>query len=554
MGKIMLDAKKKSLIVLTVVAFGYLGHEVYDLMKQNVDSASPMPQMTHRYASHPQLPSNAVSPLTTANAAEIEPAQPLQAASIQTIKPAVLPSQPLATGQRAYLHMVNQYELAKMKRRLLEERAAIAAAQHRIATLNKQTRQIDDSLNTDDSLFDDTATNTHHSVPYLLSYVDRQHGEWTATLSRNGHYFEVQVGSALSNGEKVLAISRRGVTLQDHDERERVTFDGMVTVPTNPKRPKALGNKVKVVNAMLQDQPPADLQGQARRALIAAGMLSSKKDQPALAEKTILKRQEDSLKAKMANANKLAAKISASLDKKNNKVVITKQDSVIKKPVKTVSKSVGDQLKVASKNIVAKKDKLLAVEKKPDNHQPAISQRTDVKRSPIVFAAVTGQVKALPAEPKKTLKQDAPTQLAQLKPPTPIEKHLAEHTATPGKSISTLSNKAPRHTSVRYSQDEHRFLAIPKAGLTIQLIGSYHPDIIENFAIANDLGDQAIQVYVTNRGKRWYMLFYGTYKTEKAAQAAMRDLPPNLTPEHPWVRRVATVQHQIRDGKHHRHS
>jgi len=105
---------------------------------------------------------------------------------------------------------------------------------------------------------------------------------------------------------------------------------------------------------------------------------------------------------------------------------------------------------------------------------------------------------------------------------------------------------APLNSKQRYTEDEHRILAMRPHAYTIQLIGSYHRDIVENFAIANDLGNQAMEFHVNNRGKQWYMLLYGNYKTRAQAQLAMRQLPPDLTPEHPWIRAVADVQHDVR--------
>ena len=541
-----MGAKEKSLIVLTVMAFGYLGHEVYGLMQQDMSSPVKMAASSRVSARHQRMDNDSIA---IANAAENSRSQPLQAASLDAVKPASLPYQPLATGQRAYLHMVNQYELAKMKRRLLEERAAIAAAQHRIATLNKETRQIDDSVSTDDSVYDDSAVSSHHSVSYVLSYVGRQHGEWTATLNRNGHYYEVQAGSLLSEGEKVLAISRRGVTIQAHDERERVTFDGTEVIPTKAPVLKTSAHPIKALKTVLQDKPPADLEGQARRALMAAGMLSTQKMPSTHAKKTILSTQESRLKEKMDSANKLATTIAAEVQKKHSDTIMPTQDSATKKPTVVAPKSINDQLKAASSSIALKK-KMLTAKNQADKAHLSKGKRADIKKSPIVFSAVTDTVKVSNVASRHVLKKTIPA-----KPSSPgslpsIKKHSLNRTAQKNQATSNRISAAPRHTAMRYSQDEGRLLDLPKNSLTIQLIGSYHPDIVENFAIANDLGNRAIQVYVTNRGKKWYMLFYGDYQTKKAAQAALRDLPPNLTPEHPWVRRLSTLQYKIRQEKH----
>ncbi|MCB1827152.1 MAG: hypothetical protein KDH94_01920, partial [Coxiellaceae bacterium] len=139
-----MDIKQKTLLVLTIGAFSYLGYQVYDMMKNDMDSPPPVAHSAPHYSS---------GPVQTANAA-VRTSTPTAAVALPT-PPPEMHQAPLATSQKAYLHMVNQYELAKMKRRLLEERAAIAAAQQRIASLNKQTHDIDASLAGTSDTFDD---------------------------------------------------------------------------------------------------------------------------------------------------------------------------------------------------------------------------------------------------------------------------------------------------------------------------------------------------------------------------------------------------------------
>lgn len=423
-----MDTKQKALLFLTIAAFGYLGYQVYGLMKSDINSTPSSVQAAVNNG-----------PMSVANAAE--PPRPLLKRQLkspsvaQTVKeePTYSNAAPLASGQKAYLHMVNQYELAKMQRRLLEEKAAIAAAQHRIATLNKKTHEIDDSLAGTPETYNDTEE--RHTTPFLLSYVDRQEGTWSATLNRQGHYYQVHIGSVLSDGSKIVGINRRGVTLKKGNKEERVTFNGIVNVTAK-----------KTVDANA-------ITSQARQTLAEA-------------------------------TRRQPGKTSQHIDKKAS----SKQKKVVQ----------------AEKTLLAQKknrDIVLASAKKP------------IK--PVQRQSVTPNA-------KKKLKKTT----------------LATHP----KQIPT--------TPVHYTEDERRILAMPKNTYAIQLIGSYHRDIVENFAIANDLGDRAMQFYVINRGKRWYILLYGNYPTRAAAQKALNNLPPNLTPENPWVRAIASVQSAIQRSRH----
>lgn len=485
-----MDMKQKTLLVLTVAAFGYLGYQVYGLMKGDMGSLLPMVQSAPRYSQHTHLATSNNGPIQTANAAES-----VTVSSVPNVivpSPVTLQHAPLEAGQKAYLHMVNQYELAKMKRRLLEERAAISAAQHRIATLNKQTRDIDSSLAGSADTYDHTETNTRRNVPYQLSYVDRQNGAWSATLSRSGYYFQVHVGSQLLDGAKVTHISRQGVTLQTGQSREKVTFEGIVAMPAE-KAPVV----VKLVETDIHPSS-ARLEEQVRHALLAANILTTRKVTTNLNDATMVKTQE-----------KISKKAAATPDKKERDIVLA-----TKKPApKPMAKS--------------------PVKKPPEKKKLVIKRKVAVPVKTVVVKA-----------PKPKAGPKPSVELAEVKKPKPIAV-----APKPVKPITMLAS-APRHTNTRYTEDEHRILALPKHSYTIQLIGSYHSDIVENFAIVNDLGNRAMQFHVRNRGKKWYMLLYDNYPTRSAAQAALNNLPPDLAPENPWIREVVVMRNDISRSKH----
>ena len=430
MGKItmQMDIKQKTLLILTIAAFGYLGYEIYGLMKSDIRSDSST-------VAHRNIVSNSRGSLVTANAAEIPAIALNKNATDKAVpQPATLHHAPLATEQKAYLDMVNQYELIKMKRRLLEEKAAIAEAEHRIATLNKQTKEIDASL--PDTLNTKGDTTSQRNNVFQLSSVNHQDGNRSAILNRSSRYYQVHDGRELANGSKI--IDRSGVILQKGNSRKRITFDGVAAVP---QQTASVTFNKKLVN----------LVARARNALVEGDVL----------------------------ANKIATPTSDH-----------------------------------SANIVETNILQSATEK------PAVEKKHDI-------------VVAKNAEKLKGLKPNV----------APIQ---------------AIARRAGTH----YTEDERRILAMPKSTYTIQLMGSYHRDIVENFVIANDLGNRAMQFYVLNRGKRWYVLLYGNYPTQQAAQKALKALSPDLkkaispacggvrAPEVPWVRSVTIVQRDIRNHRH----
>ena len=522
-----MDKKQKTLLVITIAAFGYLGYQVYGLVSHDVSSQPTAEQTSRSYQS--QMARNSeTGPVQTAEAATRNAS--IQDAAIpqtgnSTPRQAQLQLRPLVKAQKTYLSMVNQYELAKMKRRLLEERAAIAAAQHRIATLNKQTRGINDSLLEQPSADYDNASDPHPKAHYQLSYLDNQHGQWTATLNKSGHYHEVSVGTELPDGAKILKIDRQGVTLEKGDQNKLITFDGIIPVKaaavkapapeakvtSNPAptiKIKTSTEEVPKISEANETIMSADtIEKAAQKALLNAGLIPEKKQ---VSEKAKIIKTSDEKKVGIATAE-LSDRIEPGLPKPTEK---TEQD------------------------IASKQANVLHVEASipvKDKERDIVVAQNDVARP----------AKAKTAEVKTAERKSAEIKALETKAPEP-----AKNVNPVAAKIPMRTATSPLNTKARYTEDEHRLLRLPSHEYTIQLIGSYHRDIVENFAIANDLGNEAMQFHVENRGRPWYMLFYGNYRTRTEAQTALRQLPPNLVPERPWIRRVADVQHDVRNRTH----
>lgn len=206
------EKKQSYLLALTLLAFGFLGYQVYQLVGSDLSSTTASVEAPSLQAAPAPVPTP-VSKL------------PLNSGSS------------LLKNQKEYLELINQYQLLKMRRQLLEEQAAIAQAQNRIALLNEQTRKLGVSLG-------GAASEKNHLLPtasnaeYQLSYIDQQSGHWTANIYHNGAYEVVIKGSMLSGDWEVKEISQGGVIIQKQNERRLITFNGMVRLPADPEKPK----------------------------------------------------------------------------------------------------------------------------------------------------------------------------------------------------------------------------------------------------------------------------------------------------------------------------
>ncbi len=157
----------------------------------------------------------------------------------------------LVVQQRQYLELVRQYQITKMRRQILEEQAAVANAQKRITDAGKGH---------DYGNLDSLVSAGGLIAGYQLSYVDRQAGQWSATVSENGQYREVHVGSRLADGSRVVSIHSDKVVLRHRQgQKWELTFPGSPNVDENavtPSTKKSINNRIKTnIPAQSQIKP-----------------------------------------------------------------------------------------------------------------------------------------------------------------------------------------------------------------------------------------------------------------------------------------------------------
>lgn len=224
-----LNIRQRVMLVLTILAAAFLTWQIYNFVHGNSAAVSPRPAAV-----------SAGPAVSMPVAAQIPQVRPL---------PADLVNPALTNHQQEYLNLVREYQVTKMKRQILEEEAGLANAQKRIVDAGKNG-----SLPYLDTFGND---NVSTSSRYQLTYLDRQAGQWTATLSLNGQYTEVHVGTQLADGYRVTAISNRGVMLQaDSGKRITVGFQGSVNVDSNaPSYPVNRITAKKTIKPVISNNP-----------------------------------------------------------------------------------------------------------------------------------------------------------------------------------------------------------------------------------------------------------------------------------------------------------
>jgi septal ring-binding cell division protein DamX len=163
-------------------------------------------------------------------------------------------------------------------------------------------------------------------------------------------------------------------------------------------------------------------------------------------------------------------------------------------------------------------------------------------------AAAQGQPQAIKAAQLLSLTEHPKQGGFTTKPPVD---RLAEAAKIEPKVPATEEDAVvpAKMTSSSTPVDEERLLKEPSHHYTVQLMGSFNREDVNRFARIHKLGPKAA-VYKTHfHGKAWYVLVYGIYSTDQAAEEAIKNLPADIIKLNPWVKSLASVQEGIKQGK-----
>ena len=530
-----LDTRQKILIPLIVIAFAYVIWQVVDM----VGSDHSRPTASKTSTSVPSAAPVAATP-TTATATTT--------AATVTPQPTAAPQQqPLTESQSAYLQLMNQYQLVKMQRLIVDEQASIAEARERIAKLNQEAGSLGGSD------FHITGSNTQSS-DYKLVFLDRQSGIWSATLSKDGRYYEVGRGKELLDGTQVVQINDQGVVLRKDGEKTQLTFSGSAPYSSVHDKQRAQDKKPK--SSQLFQAPPKATTSRTTPATEAVGAISTEKaDQLQRTKPTVTQQQPNiapltspsSENKQLLNeknkpqvnaaktVKKAATTITPKTIEKTKKVAATKATTVAIKtasePKKTAATPAKTTNKAASTSKQPAKTKVTWVKATPENDTTPLPPKSAV-------ATKTN------SKPTTAFNNDQEKTFNQLDNYLGDNKTEKTKTTTPVATSLTDSN-------YNKSSSIERLLNSPHKSYTVQLLGSRDKNELTTFVKKNHLNQTKAMTFKTYYlGKDWYVLVYGIYPNSRQALAAIDKLPTKTQHFNPWIRPLSSVQKAIHlDGK-----
>lgn len=487
-----MDTKQKSLLGLTVLALGFLGYQIFELVSRDMTETP----VTAQESSSPAIN-------TAFNAAPKETSDPgITAHVVEPVANAVVAPKPVlvTTGngptttalndnQRVYVNMMNQYELEKMQHQLLDEKAAVAKARQEIAMSDSKTRQLtgDANFSTDDGV-SSSADDTYH-----LSYIDKQSGQWSATLHHNAAYQSVSIGTLLPDGFHVTDINHQGVTLENANSRELITFNGTVQLPALAKA--LVANSAPKIVAVTQT-------AQAKQTPVAQEFLRQQSHQ--LAVQLIHHGQEVKGVSRAALAY---APVQPS------KLVIHND---------AVQMSIHDQYAQESADNMGS-----------DALAKALHLR-DIEITPISTStsySASNYIPQLPPEPEQS--DNVYNMLAAQ------DVNVSEHLYGQESADTEMPAPLPLTAAAK------KLIKEPKNYYTIQLIGSYHKDVVDQFVLDNELRKKVIQLSLGSPKDPWTIALYGAYSTFEKAEKRLVHLSPNMRINGAWIRKIGDVQRVV---------
>ena len=148
----------------------------------------------------------------------------------------------------------------------------------------------------------------------------------------------------------------------------------------------------------------------------------------------------------------------------------------------------------------------------------------------------------------------------------PITNHLPAYGQSPAQNpevINSLKNQTsaldPRLSShakplttsaevesAKYYGERGMQAAQNNQTYTIQLLGSNHLSDLKYFTQDNNIVGKTQYFKTTLNGRSWYMLTYGSYASQAAAELALQKLPASLMSYHPWIKSLKTVQKEVK--------
>ncbi len=133
----------------------------------------------------------------------------------------------------------------------------------------------------------------------------------------------------------------------------------------------------------------------------------------------------------------------------------------------------------------------------------------------------------------------------------PSLKSAQQKVVQPAKQAALKGNKAGKGQfanakGAKLTSDERSILSAPASHYTLQLMGSGSKASIQKLIANNHIQQKAKVYHTTLKGKDYYVLIYGSYPSQAAANAAIAHLPSHLQDLKPWAKPYTSVKSSIK--------
>ena len=125
----------------------------------------------------------------------------------------------------------------------------------------------------------------------------------------------------------------------------------------------------------------------------------------------------------------------------------------------------------------------------------------------------------------------------------PHSYHLAGASAAgDAQQYSTESSDEQAVELQNVSESRHKVMELPGQYYTIQLLGSANKTVINQFIKKNELQHIALRLAVGTTDHPWMIALYGVYPNFDQAEEKLVHLPANMRMGGAWIRRIGDVQ------------
>lgn len=159
---------------------------------------------------------------------------------------------------------------------------------------------------------------------------------------------------------------------------------------------------------------------------------------------------------------------------------------------------------------------------------PVVSMNPHHVKRPVVLASAT------PVKKMVALADSPPV----VNEPNPVPN---KKTSVAKVKSSPVKKSLPNETTKKLPMPSKR-ISLTEGGYTLQLVAISKKPALDEFMSKHNLDKQVYSYHLSQPGKDWYIVVYGSYRSAQEAQAAIPKLPKALRDLRPWPRPLAGVK------------